>query len=186
MIITNKVIENATANYLSLDELAFLYSTFFNKSWEVNVTPASVLKLKRMKYINDDDSLTNAGEQVLFSCIEKETEATNPPTEKSADFDAIWLMFPKDDGFRHFEKTRMIRWNKAETKKEYDIALTKVTHEELVRALANEIAYRKQSSTKENFFKYMKSSINWFKTEHYNEFLDEQLNVEDIHGKELS
>lgn len=186
MKISTKVIENATANYLSLDELAFLYSAFFNYKWEVNIMPASLIKLKRLGYLDEKDELTLVGENVLFSCIEKEVEPTPISTTKNEKFDEIWMMFPKDDGYRHFEKSRIIRWNKAETKREYEEALKKVKHEDLVRALNNEVAYRKLSSTKENFFKYMKSSVNWFKTEQYNEFIDEQQNVEDSHGKELS
>ena len=117
MKIDNTVIQNASANYLSLDELAFLYSSFFDLKWEVNVIPASILKLRRMGYIDETDKVTAGGEAVLFSCVQTNFEETKPIANIEDRFDEIWMLFPRDDGYRHFSKTRMIRWNKAETKK---------------------------------------------------------------------
>ena len=57
------------------------------------------------------------------------------------------------------------------------------THDELLAALKSELAYR-QDSGSENKLKYMKSSVNWFKTNAYEEYMgipDEVL--EEKYGK---
>lgn len=81
-----------------------------------------------------------------------------------AEFEEFWLLFPKDDEFRHWGRTRPLRWNKKETKSQYKTTRLTVDHETLMRALRNEIKAH-SGSTKENGFKYMKSSINWLAKE---------------------
>lgn len=95
---------------------------------------------------------------------------------EQGDFEEFWKTYPRDDAFRHFGKTRTLRWNKQESKKEYQACLRRTSHENIMKALRNEIAYR-ETSERENLFKYMKSSINWLKTDHWYEFLDEDLDL---------
>lgn len=135
-----------------------------------------------MGLIDESCSLTAIGESVLSGCANTE-HATSAPLEDK--FDEIWALFPKDDGFRHFGKTRMIRWNKSESKKAYLEALKTYTHQDLLKALRNEIAFRNDSS-KENLFKYMKGSVNWFKHQSFVDFLEDSEEVRDEHGKGLS
>lgn len=116
-----------------------------------------------------------------MECIDEERPVKNVESK----FDEIWFLFPKDDAYRHFQSTRPIRYNKIETKKEYEIALGERTHEQLKEALTAELEYRKSSSA-ENKLKYMKSSLNWFKTKAYEEFMNvpEEI-IEEKYGKTI-
>lgn len=126
-----------------------------------------------MKVLADNEDITATGESVLFDCLDE--DKTIAPDPKADNFDEIWFLFPKDDEFKGFSKTRNIRVNKQQAKEEYYNCLSKgYTHEYMVRCLKNELASRGQS-TKENLFKYMRSPVNWFKQE---TFLDYDYDVE--------
>jgi len=187
MLITKKLIEETQANFISLDELAYLFDLYFNQEWNVSLIPASINKLRRMGLIDENEAITNTGEFVLFNCISEEQTNTKK-VEQEDKFEEIWKTFPRDDSFRHFSATRTIRWNKKETKTHYKAALELYTHEQLLQALKNELAYRTANSTKENLFKYIKSSVNWFKDQAYLNFIDEEpeTNLENEFGKEVS
>lgn len=143
--------------------------------------PASFLKLKRFNILGEDGNLTVVGENTLFDCMDEEKEAI-PADDK---FDEIWLAFPKDDEFKGFPRTRAIRTNKSAAKAEYHKALSKGhTHEGLLRALKEEIAYR-STSTKDNLFKFMRSPVNWFKLETYLDYEGEELTENLEYGKDI-
>jgi hypothetical protein len=126
---------------------------------------------------------TLAAENILLECIDKAPIVEQPKDES---FEVIWKMFPRDDEFRHFSKTRMIRWNKAETNKWYNEARLKYSHEQLQQALERELAYR-NTSVKENLFKYMKGSVNWFKEEAFLNFLEmEDIKYDNTYGKDIA
>ncbi|WP_333640711.1 hypothetical protein [Mesotoga prima] len=130
--------------------------------------------------MEDDGTLTGVGETVLFDCIaEIKTEQVNADR-----FDEIWLLFPRDDSFKSFSKTRLIRSNKPKAKEEYFAAIARgATHEQLIASLQNEINYR-SSSDGENLFKYMRSPVNWFKLDTYLDY-EETENVREDYGKQL-
>lgn len=180
MIINEKVINNIKVNFLDLTELAYLYNLFFNKNWNIDIFPASIVKLKRLNILKDETTLTANGENILLDCIEEEKRETI----EAPNFDEIWLLFPKDDSNKSFQSTRLIRYNKPETRKQYEIALEEVSHERLMKALKAELSYRKDSGN-ENKLKYMKSSVNWFKTKAYEEFLDTSDDIEEKYGKQV-
>lgn len=135
--------------------------------------PASINKLNRMGLIKDGE-ISETGELLLFACLDNEEEVATEKVSVPSNFDEIWLLFPRDDGYRNFSTSRTIRWNKKETKAQYELALKLYSHKDLVNALKREITYRSSNSTKENLFKYMKGSINWFKDQSYLNFIDEE------------
>lgn len=77
----------------------------------------------------------------------------------------------------------MLRWNKAKTKEEYQIALNEITHEDLMKALNNEIIYR--SSGSGNLFKWMKSSVNWLSQKEFYEHLEDEVENKNLYGKDI-
>jgi len=182
MKITSKVIDNIKINFLDLTELAYMYKLFFNESWTLDIFPASIVKLKRLNILSDENTLTGNGESILFDCIDEEPTKVSNDTDR---FDQIWFVFPKDDEYGAFSSTRPIRYNKQETKRQYQIALEEYTHEQLLNALQCELQYRRSSGT-ENKLKYMKSSVNWFKTKEYLEFIDSKLEApKEMYGKTI-
>lgn len=126
------------------------------------------------------------GEEMVLTTMEPNEMSPSSQSKESL-FEELWLEFPKNDGFRHFAVTRTLRWNKAETKRLYTETLNKYSHKQLLEALKAECKYRASNSTKENLFKYMKSSVNWFKDERYLDYMEEEETTEDsIHGKDLA
>lgn len=183
MKITNKVVDNIKINFLDLTELAYMYKLFFNESWALDIFPASIVKLKRLNILADDNNLTGNGESILLDCLD---EPIDKPSSNDIDrFDEIWFIFPKDDEYGAFSSTRPIRYNKQETKRQYQVALEEYTHEQLLNALQCELQYRRSSGT-ENKLKYMKSSVNWFKSKEYLEFIDSKLEApKEMYGKTI-
>ena len=184
MMINNNVLSKISEYFITVDELIFLYSEFLDLKWNISLTPGSLLKLERLHYY-ENKTVTPTGESILFDCIGKlpSIEVPKPTGDR---FDEIWLMFPRDDQYRHFDKTRPIRYNKIVTRKAYqDLINNGVTHEDLVKGLENELIYRKDSSTV-NLLKYMKASANWFETQQYLEFMNTEDSAKDQYGKALS
>lgn len=185
MKITNKTVELINAYFLTIDELVYLYTLFINEDWHINITPASIKKLQSLNLLQDTGLTPTAQDLVVSATIlaGDDVKTDNIDDEK---FNEIWLTFPRDDGFQNFEKTRLIRYNKQMTKADYQVALREYTHEELLHALQAEIAFR-SNSTKENMFKYMPASHNWFKRKCYEPFINSTIE-EKIHeyGKEIS
>lgn len=136
-----------------------------------------------MGYIDGAGHLTSSGEQIVVDNIEFD-DPLQIRTGELERFEEIWMLFPVDDTTGIYGKTRQIRYNKAETFRAYKEALQYKSHEELVTALKNELAYRTQPNTNENLLKYMYISYNWF----YKKGYENELKAEEIksqYGKEI-
>lgn len=119
----------------------------------------------------------------MFDCIEGVTQE-----QVSSDkFEELWVLFPKDDEFGSFPKTRTIRINKVRAKEEYIQALNRgATHDLLILGLKNELIDREQASTSENAFKYMRSPANWFKADTYLDYVNNNpANFKSEYGKQI-
>lgn len=167
--INDKIVNAARDNYLTLDEIFYLYETVTNNV-VLDHVPATINKLVRLGFLKDSSTLTPFGEEFILDLMDEET--VTPDTFDENSFNELWLLFPKDDKYRHFPLTRPIRYNKAETRKAYKEALKEVNHTQLIECLNKEIYYRRQSET-ENLFKYMKGSVNWLKEKAYEMYLNE-------------
>ena len=166
MKINKELIDKLNSFNISVDEIVYLYSLHLDLGWDVPLIPASLLKLRRYKYLDERGNITAEGENVLLNCIE--FEPITIPKVNEDRFDEIWLTFPIDDRNGAHPKTRQIRYNKVETRKAYENALFEKTHEELLTALQNELEYRKQNESADNLLKYMYISYNWFSKQGYN------------------
>lgn len=185
MKITNEVINTCNEYLINLEELAYLYNKLLNLNWNLTTSPSSLAKLKRLNMLDEELNITSTGQAALVNIIQY--IPTKVVVEIEDKFEEIWKIFPKDDSFRHFPNSRMIRWNKPETKRLYAEAIQEYSHERLINALKKEIDYRSLNSTKENLFKYMKGSVNWFRDKSYLNFMDEEIEQKGIeHGKELA
>lgn len=117
--------------------------------------------------------------------MDEEPILLNNEANLAEEFNEFWLVYPKDDAFRHFFRTRPLRWNKQETYTQYKIARQKYSHHQLLGALHAEIQYRADGGN-ENLFKYMKGSVNWLKEEAFLNFLDEEkIEHKNAYGKDL-
>lgn len=172
MKIANEVINKANENDLSIEEVVILYNIYFGKAWDLRTFPTKLNQLKNRGILLDEFKLTDQGERILLSIIEERSILPNQNTTPAhSNFEEIWMLFPKDDSWGRFQSTRLIRTGKPQAKLEYLNALQSITHEELVKALKNEIAFRK-NAIGENKLKYMKKAANWFKDQSYMDFLD--------------
>lgn len=144
-----------------------------------------MLKLRKGGFLDEDNKPTVIAESLLLDLSNQETIISEDYNEQQ--FDEIWFLFPKDDAFRNFPKTRTLRWNKNETLLQYKIARQKYSHEQLLSALKREIEDRNGSTIK-NMFMYMKSSVNWFKTEAFLDYMGQEVTEkeqEQFHGKNI-
>lgn len=167
--------------YLSIDEFAYMYSKIIEEDWDINLTPGSMNKLKRLNLL-ENETLTDSAIDLLASCLELKFE--KPVQEdKESKFEEFWKLYPRDDGNNQHSKTRQLRWNKPETKKLF--LECEKSADELINALNNEINFRKAPS-KENMFAYMCNSVNYFKKKAYETFLTfEEDNIDELYGKEI-
>jgi hypothetical protein len=163
MNITKEIVQVCNTNYISIEELVYLYTLYIEENWDLNIYPASIYKLQRLNFISSEGVLSSTGENLLSQL----SLPTKSPSEVSR-FEEFWLAFPKDDEHHTFNKTRAIRTNKAVAQLEYDRVISdkKATQEQLIEAVTNEVTYRK-SFRMENYLKYMKSPTNWLRDSVY-------------------
>lgn len=182
MNVNNHTIEKIREYFIGLTELGILYSKLKCLDWNISIFPDLINKMIRLGYLDSNENITPKGELVVANCLITESELSTQDK-----FGEIWEIFPRDDGFRNFPKTRMIRYNKAKTQADYINALKEYPHETLLQALKNEISFRQRNTSTENMMKYMKGSHNWFETKAYENFLD-NISEDDVntYGKELS
>lgn len=60
MVINKELIKLCADNFISLEELVYLYTVFLNEDWEVQLSVHSLTKLRRMGLVTEID-LTEAG-----------------------------------------------------------------------------------------------------------------------------
>lgn len=185
MKITKELVDTAKAHFLSIDEMAHIWDTYFVEHWNVDVTPASINKLTRMGVLNSKGEVTEAGESIIMLVVDI------PPVEKTeetvlAKFEEFWKIYPRDDAYNTFGKTRQLRWNKSETRKLFIEYAKEHSEDVLIEALKREIKFR-SSPSQENLFKYMTNSVNWFKKNSFETFLTDDNDPEtNEYGKEIS
>ena len=151
----------------------------------MNIYPASIYKLQRLGFLNNDNELTASGESLLAN------QFNIPPTEKVAEvymFEEFWNAFPKDDEHHIFNKTRAIRANKALARLEYDKLINEgvASQIDLIEAVKREVKWRMSFKT-ENHLKFMKSPPNWLRDKMYLEEHEIDIKEKDIedYGKNV-
>lgn len=122
--------------------------------------------------------LTDLGNQVFtnLDVIYRELNPDLLAKVPTGNFDEFWELFPINDKFGNFPKSRLLRVNKAECKRKYLAILAegKYTHEQIINALKYEIEFNNSASTfKENKYKFMKSSSVWLNQAYYETLLDD-------------
>lgn len=187
MRIDKDVVNIINTNFIDLNELAYLYMLFLQEEWDLAIAPASINKLKRMGLLENESSISVVGENIVIECLGERPEPTKHPELQEIQndlFEEFWKTYPSTDEFRHFPRTRQLRWNKQATKAEYIAALNRAKSAyDILRGLQAEIAFRNASQT-ENMFKYMKSSVNWLKHNGWEEY--DVTETTNQHGKDLA
>lgn len=186
MTINKELIQLIELKNLKLDEIVYLYDCFTGHQLDFNPSAATLKKLEYYGYILHD-KVTSKGEELIGELL-RAMGSTTPTITNSAEdkFNEIWLAFPKDDSTDVFPKTRLIRYNKDKTKRDYLTALREYSHEELLKAVKAEVSSRSVMS-KDNMLKYMKSSHNWFEQKVYLDWMDTtEKEIKDEYGKQIS
>lgn len=139
-----------------------------------------------MGILNEKGEVTVAGESIIMLIVDIPV-----PEEAEEDvlayFEVFWKLYPRDDAYNTFSKTRQLRWNKSETRKLFIEYSKEYPQDILIEALSREINFRK-SPSQENLFKYMCNSVNWFKKNAFETFLDTDEETDQVneYGKEIS
>lgn len=186
MVINKEVITALHSNYLTADEYIFIYNEYYKCGWDWAISPGSILKLKKTGFIEENGLVSVIGESLLLSLASSSPVEVEDKEAIDEQFEEFWKEFPKNDAFRQFPKTRDLRLNKVETKRQYRIARQDYSHEQLIGALKAEIA-DKSGSTIKNLFTYMKGSVNWLRDKAFLDFFNYENTEEEnnFFGKDI-
>lgn len=121
--------------------------------------------------ISRDRKLLSKGKELLYQVLDPHVNNV----EVLASFDAFWEMYPASTSVEingvKYPKTRALKTvnSKVVCKKLFFIALKKVSKEQVLAVLQDEIEerVRRTIDTGENQFQYMKNMLNWLKDELY-------------------
>ncbi len=88
-------------------------------------------------------------------------------------FNEFWTTFPSGNEHGRWIRTRLLRSNKATTKRLYEIAILNGTkHEDIIKALTIQIKQAKATSITENKLTYIKNSTTWLRQKEYEIILE--------------
>jgi len=163
MTISEKTLAVCKDNFISLEELVYLYSLMTSNGWEIDLSVAQHDKLKRLGYI-DGDYPTPYAESVVADAIALSTHKEN----YSSEFESFWRAFP-----RGTEEGRTLRTQKARAYALYSQALASGHAPQHLLSKLKEDVDRKTSS--KDGLKYMRGIVNWLRLETYNEIDDEPI-----------
>ncbi len=185
MKITQELVDTASAHFLSIDEMAYIWDIYFEEKWNISLSQASLSKMERMKILDKKGKLTPGGESIILLLVDEPERRENKSLDE--EFELFWKLYPRDDSTSKYSKTRQLRWNKGGTKKEFFTLCENYGVEAVINALKKEIAFR-TSPSEENLLKYMCNSVNWFKKEAYATFIDDEEDeiTTNEYGKEIS
>jgi hypothetical protein len=108
MQIDQNLINALRSNYLSADEFIYLYDEYFKCGWDWSISPGSILKLKKTGFLDDNSKVSVIGESLILGLLE-EAPTHIQMSNVDEQFEEFWNLFPKNDEFRHFPKTRNLR-----------------------------------------------------------------------------
>jgi hypothetical protein len=189
-------------------QLYYLYlSSIGGDPTEFKIAPAYLIKLIKEGYITSGNIITLKGKallnevglinevQVFNSMNSDEFNTSKAKTVKKyeieinehPDFKEFWELYPINDGRHGHLVSRVLRWNKNATRELFKEALEKgYNSKDIVKALRNEITYRDAiTNSDSNAYKFMHSSVNYFKNENYVKFIDYDTNSTKIDRDEF-
>lgn len=157
-MINKGVLQDAKERMLTMDEYVYLF--YGVQSQEVDLS-VNVPKLIRLGYLDNSMAFTD-------SCLELVPDYKPEATVNR--FEEFWEKYPKSDEIFNYLKTRSLAINKSATRKEYIKQAAIYGEDTIIDALDAEVKDRFSMSLKKNAFSFMKSSINYLKTQQFLEY----------------
>lgn len=166
MYLDKEVIKKCNENFVTLEEMVYLYSKVTDSDYGVELTIPSLSKLQRQGYLSGAQMTQQGAELVSY------VFGTNPVVDKeySKEFEAFWKLYPANDGIGGVV-TKKLKGSKVLSYTRYKQALARgYSDEEIYQGLVNHIAFLNSTlTTRKNPFTYMKACHNWLDS---NEFLE--------------
>jgi len=161
MILTNAIIHALKEAEMDIEQLFILYTKRYVLDWTSLLVPRRECYdlLRKKEYLSHTNQLTPKATSFLDSLYRAQL------LQKNEAFDIFWNLFPDTDAHAHWTTTRKMKSSKkaCETLFNKYVKSKEATAEEIIMGLTNEVAYRKNTSLKENNLKYMKNSLRWLK-----------------------
>jgi len=179
MVINKEVIKLCADNYISLEELVYLYTVFLNEDWEVQLSVASLTKIKRLGLIDDVD-LTEAG---LFLIASATSGAEHRPAVVER-FEEFWTSYPTDDAVLGHQLSRKIKGSKQTAKKAYEAAVQMgATEESIIKGLKNQLDFLLSLPNRYtvNPLKFFKAPKRWLEEKEWEDFQGKEQIKQIIH-----
>lgn len=179
MIINDKILGRLRNSNIFIEEYYVLFSKYAATGWtnDYRPKPATYNKLVRLGLLDDKYTLTSEGRELTESCLALGVPEFVVPTleETEDEFETWWLEFPLWDNHGRWVKTRKLRINKTKARKIYNKLMGEgVTPEELSRALAADVKFRKDVSIKENKLSFIPNPARWLADREFEAFLNEE------------
>lgn len=180
-------------------QLYYLYlASIGSDPSEFKIAPAYLIKLIKEGYITSNNTITSRGLELLsdvglinevqlhnsknsVELIASKTKAVKRyeiEINEHPDFKEFWELYPINDGRHGHLVSRVLRWNKNATRELFKEAIENgYDSKDIVKALRNEITYRDAiTNSDSNAYKFMHSSVNYFKNENFVKFIDYDTN----------
>ena len=166
MFLTKEIVTKCRENFLSLEELIYLYGLVTDHEYDLDISTSVVNKLRRQGYLNNAQ-ITQEGAEVVALIVGTSSKIDK---EYSKEFEQFWKAFPANDALGG-KLTRKLKGNKPLTYTRYKQALARgYSSGEIYTGLINHIEFLNSTiSSMKNPFTYMKACHNWLDS---NEFLE--------------
>lgn len=179
MVINKELIKLCADNFISLEELVYLYTVFLNEDWEVQLSVHSLTKLRRMGLVTEVD-LTEAG---LFLIASATAGAEHRPAVVEK-FEEFWTLYPSSDAVLGHPLLRKIKGSKQAAKKAYEAAVQLGAAEDnIIKGLKNQLDFLLSLPNRYtvNPLKFFKAPKRWLEEKEWEDFLDKEQTKKVVH-----
>lgn len=136
--------------------------------------------LVRKGLINENDTITTLGQELLNFMETKEFKRLPKRKNTNVEFEEWWKLYPGTDTFIHngksFNGSRSLRINKDECKLKFDKILLEGEHSvsDMIEALKYDVFYKKENSVKtgNNKLSYMQTSLTYLNQRSFEPFIE--------------
>lgn len=172
MIITKAVIDKAREQFITLDELAYLYSRACALDWNVDINATSLHKLSALDLLVNGELTENGA--LLLNSVFPDIDMVEDYTP---DFEEFWKAYPQTT-----EDGRFLRKSKKDAFLAYRTAIKKGFRPgDILKALRKELAMKVISA---EGLKYMKNIVNYLNTEHFTTLMEDDVETQ-RYGKKI-
>ncbi len=163
MLVTKEVIDTIRKQFITLDELAYIYAIATGQQWDLDINVSSIHKLSTLDLLVGGEITENGA--LLLASIYPEVEVK---TGYTPEFEEFWRTYPTTT-----ETGRFLKRSKKDGFLAYQSAIKKgFLPGDILRALKKELAMKVVAP---EGLKYMKNLVNYLNSEQFTALMDEDV-----------